>query len=77
MTWFQLWKRFGKQPLHLTKSKDVPIKLPDGEHECMFVYTSSGDVTIKLPDGEHECMIVYTSSGSDWHLEIEPIKEDI
>ena len=42
MTWFQLWKRIGKQPLHLTKNKDVTIKLPDGEHKCMIVYTSSG-----------------------------------
>ena len=32
MTWYQLWKRIGKQPLHSTKYKDVTIKLKDGEY---------------------------------------------
>ena len=55
MTWFQLWERIGRQPLRLTKHKDV---------------------TIKLPDGEYKCKVVYTDNGSDWHLEIEQIKQE-
>ena len=42
MTWYQLWKRIGKQPLYLTKNKDVTIKLQDGEHKCKIVYTYNG-----------------------------------
>ena len=42
MTWFQLWKRIGKQPLRLTQHKDVTIRLEDGEHKCMIVYTDNG-----------------------------------
>ena len=43
MTWFQLWKRIGKQPLRVTQHKDVTIKLPDGEHKCVIVYTNNGN----------------------------------
>lgn len=43
MTWFQLWKRIGKQPLRSTQHKDVTIKLPDGEHKCAIVYTDNGN----------------------------------
>ena len=43
MTWLQLWKRIGKQPLCLTKYKDVTIKLQDGEHKCKIVYTDNGN----------------------------------
>jgi hypothetical protein len=42
MTWFQLWKRIGKQPLRSTQHKDVTIKLPDGEYKCVIVYTDNG-----------------------------------
>ena len=42
MTWFQLWRRIGKQPLHSTKYKDVTIKLKDGEYKCKIVYTHNG-----------------------------------
>ena len=55
MTWYQLWKRIGKQTLRSTRNKDV---------------------TIKLQDKEYKCKLVYTHNGSDWHLEIESIKED-
>ena len=42
MTWLQLWKRIGKQPLRLTKYRDVTIKLHDGEYKCKLVYTHNG-----------------------------------
>lgn len=42
MTWYQLWKRIDKQPLCLTKYKDVTIKLRDGEYKCKIVYTHNG-----------------------------------
>ena len=43
MTWFELWKRIGKQPLSLTQNKDVVIKLPSGEYKCKLVYTNNGN----------------------------------
>ena len=43
MTWLQLWKRIGKQPLRLTQHKPVTIKLQDGEHKCKIVYTNNGN----------------------------------
>lgn len=43
MTWFQLWKRIGKQPLRLTKYKDVTLKLQDEEYKCKIVYTDNGN----------------------------------
>jgi len=44
MTWLQLWKRIGKQPLRFTKYKQVMVKLPDGtEHNCKLVYTDNGN----------------------------------
>lgn len=43
MTWLQLWKKLGKQPLRLTNNKEVTIKLQDGEHRCKLVYTDNGN----------------------------------
>jgi hypothetical protein len=53
MTWLQLWKRIGKQPLHATKNKDVKIKLQDVEYKCKLVYTDNGsDWHLELDDQE-------------------------
>ena len=42
ITWYQLWKRIGKQPLHKTRNTKVKI-LVDGElKECALVFTNSG-----------------------------------
>ena len=42
MTWFKLFNRIAKQPLSLTRNKDVTIKLKDGEYKCKLVYTDNG-----------------------------------
>ena len=43
MTWFQLWKRIGKQPLSITQHKDVTINILDTEYKCKIVYTDNGN----------------------------------
>lgn len=42
MTWFQLWKRIGKQPLKATRNKDVTVKINKEEYKCKLVYTDNG-----------------------------------
>jgi hypothetical protein len=42
MTWFQLWKKIGKQPLRLTQHNPVTIKIQDKEYQCKIVYTENG-----------------------------------
>ena len=42
MTWLQLWKRIGKQPLYATRNKEVKVKLQDIEYSCKLVYTDNG-----------------------------------
>lgn len=42
MTWLKLFNRIAKQPLSLTRNKDVTIKLKDGEYKCKLVYTDNG-----------------------------------
>lgn len=43
MTWLQLFNRIGKQPLRITKYKDVTIKIDDEIHKCKIVYTDNGN----------------------------------
>lgn len=43
MTWLQLFNRIGKQPLRLTKNKDVTIKIGNEMHKCKIVYTDNGN----------------------------------
>ena len=43
MTWYQLFKRIGKQPLYLVRNKDVTIKIDDEIYKCKIVYTDSGN----------------------------------
>lgn len=43
MTWYQLFNKIGKQPLYLTRHKDVIVKMPDSEYICKLVYTSGID----------------------------------
>ena len=42
MTWLQLWKKIGKQPLRLTKYKKVVVKIQDVKYECDLVYEDNG-----------------------------------
>lgn len=43
MTWLQLWKKIGKQPLRLTKYKKVVVKIQDTVYECELKYDDSGN----------------------------------
>ena len=43
MTWFQLWHRIGKQPLSVTRHKNVTVKIDDTEYKCKLVYTDNGN----------------------------------
>lgn len=42
ISWFALWKRLGKQPLHKTRNTKVQVKLKGILHECKLVYTNNG-----------------------------------
>lgn len=42
ITWYALWKRIGKQPLHKTRNTKVKVFV-DGElKECALVFTNNG-----------------------------------
>ena len=43
MTWLQLWKKIGKQPLRLTRQKDVTIEIQGVKHKCDLVYVDNGN----------------------------------
>ena len=42
ISWYALWKRIGKQPMHKTQNTKVQV-LIDGElKECALVFTNNG-----------------------------------
>ena len=42
ISWYTLWKRIGKQPMHKTRNTRVQV-LIDGElKECALVFTNNG-----------------------------------
>ena len=44
ISWYALWKRIGKQPMHKTQNTKVQV-LIDGEvMECALVFTNNGSV---------------------------------
>lgn len=43
MTWFQLWKKIGKQPLRLTRQKEVTIEIQGVKYKCDLVYVDNGN----------------------------------
>jgi len=41
MTWFQLWKRIGRQPLKITQHKEVLLYSKDGtKHKCKLIFAN-------------------------------------
>lgn len=43
MTWYQLWKRLGKQPLYRTQHDNIIIVDKQGiEHKCRLEYYDNG-----------------------------------
>lgn len=43
MTWLQLLKKIGKQPLRLTRQKEVTIKIRGVEYKCEIEYEDNGN----------------------------------
>ena len=43
MTWLQLWEKIGRQPLQLTRQKEVTIKMQGMEYKCNIVYENNGN----------------------------------
>lgn len=42
ISWFALWKRLGKQPLHKTRNTKVQILIGGELKECTLIYTDNG-----------------------------------
>lgn len=42
ITWYQLWKRIGKQPLHKTRNTKVQVLVHGELKECALVFTDNG-----------------------------------
>lgn len=42
ITWYQLWKRIGKQPLHKTRNTKVQVLVNGELKECALVFTNNG-----------------------------------
>ena len=61
MTWFQLWKKIGVQPMSITRHKEVTIKLPDGEYACKLVYPNGTswhlEIESKIGESKYETSI--------------------
>lgn len=50
ITWYNLWKRLGKQPMHKTRSQKVIVVDRNGEkHECILEFINNGsDFYLKI-----------------------------
>ena len=42
ISWYQLYKRIGKQPLHKTRNTKVQILINGELKECALVFTNNG-----------------------------------
>jgi hypothetical protein len=43
MTWYQLFKRLGKQTIHKMQNTEISVKLRDGtEHKCKLEFYNNG-----------------------------------
>ena len=42
ISWYQLYKRIGKQALHKTRNTKVQVLIDGALKECAFVFTNSG-----------------------------------
>ena len=52
ISWYALWKRIGKQPIHKTQNAKVQV-LIDGElMECVLVFTNNGSDFYLEPVGK-------------------------
>lgn len=42
ISWYKLWERIGKQPLHKTKNTKVKVLINGKIKECTLVFTDNG-----------------------------------
>lgn len=42
ISWYQLWKRIGVQPLYRTRGRKVQIEVNGELKECVLVFTNNG-----------------------------------
>lgn len=42
ISWYQLWKRLGKQTIHKTQNTKVQVLVNGELKECALVFTNSG-----------------------------------
>lgn len=42
ISWYALWKRIGKQPLHKTRNTKVQVLVNGELKECALVFTNNG-----------------------------------
>ena len=42
ISWYQLWKRIGKQTLHKTRNTKVQVLIDRELQECALVFTNNG-----------------------------------
>ena len=64
ISWYQLWKRIGKQTMHKTQNTKVQV-LIDGElKECALVFTNNGSDFHLEPVGR------YSEMSYDYRIEV-------
>ena len=42
ISWYQLWKRIGKQPMYKTQNTKVQVLIDGKLQECALVFTNNG-----------------------------------
>lgn len=42
ISWYQLWKRIGKQTIHKTRNTKVQVLIDGVLRECVLVFTNNG-----------------------------------
>ena len=42
ISWYQLWKRIGKQPMYKTQNTKVQVLINGELQECALVFTNNG-----------------------------------
>jgi hypothetical protein len=59
MTWYQLWKRLGKQPLYNTQNKNIEIEDSQGKlHKGKLEYYDNGShFKLVMDDNNNSKMI--------------------
>ena len=43
ISWYQLWKRIGKQPMYKTQNTKVQVLINGELKECALIFTNNGN----------------------------------